>query len=46
MELGLAKIAVPDLRRQSRELGPAAALRGNACLNAWLDQLDSIEPTR
>ena len=39
MELGLAKIAVPELRQTSQQVGSAAALRGNACLNAWLDTL-------
>jgi GMP synthase (glutamine-hydrolysing) len=39
MELGIANISIPELRRTSKEVGPAAALRGNACLNAWLDTL-------
>lgn len=39
MELAAAKIAVPTLRAQSQELAPAAAMRGNACLAAWLDAL-------
>ena len=39
MELAAAEIAVPVLRAQSQELAPAAAARGNACLNAWLDAL-------
>jgi GMP synthase (glutamine-hydrolysing) len=39
MELAAAGIAVPALRAQSHEFAPAAALRGTACLTAWLDAL-------
>ena len=39
MELAAARIAVPTLRAQSQELAPAAAMRGIACLTAWLDAL-------
>ncbi|HVA13641.1 MAG TPA: glutamine amidotransferase [Stellaceae bacterium] len=39
MELAATKISVPELRHAGQELGPAAAERGNACLDAWLDAL-------
>jgi hypothetical protein len=39
MELAAAKISVPSLRTQSRELAPDAAARGVACLEAWLDAI-------
>ncbi len=39
MELAAAKISVSALRAQSQELAPAAAARGVACLEVWLDAL-------
>jgi hypothetical protein len=39
MELAKEKIAVPTLRAQTLEFAPAAAIRGHACLSAWLNTI-------